>query len=281
MKYTILDKAFLSLTGEDVFAMLHGITTNDIYKIEEQKCQYHHMLNPSGRYLFDFFIYSHEGGVLIEIEKEQAKGLKNKLMMYKLRSKVKIEDVSEDYQLIFSEENLPDAYISQTDPRFEKMGKRNIFTKEAASEFYKQTEATHDGELYNSLRYHYAIPEGLSDFTPEKSLIQEFGVDYLNGIDYDKGCYVGQEVISRTKHVGTVRKKIYSASAVNSVELSQLQQGAEIRMDGKRIGNIRSGYKDKGISLIRIQNYEDNKSPESQILADNMEINLRPTLWQG
>jgi folate-binding protein YgfZ len=281
MKYTILDKAFLSLTGEDVFNMLHGITTNDIYKLPEDKCQYHHMLNPSGRYLFDFFIYEWDSGVLIETEKEQVQGLKSKLMMYKLRSKVEIKESSNNYLAVFAEGPLDMAKISSPDPRFNKLGFRNILNSEDAEKLKEDANLEEDETLYNTRRYYYAIPEGRSDFTYEKSLIQEFGVDYLGGIDYDKGCYVGQEVISRTKHVGVVRKKIYGAKSTDGGDLSDFEQGAEIRMDGKRIGNLRSGYGNNAIALVRTQNYEDNKGRDSSIKLGEVEIELHPTEWQG
>jgi folate-binding protein YgfZ len=263
---TPLKRGILKITGSDAAPFLQALITNDIYG---SKTIYAMMLSPQGRYLFDFFIINVGDAYFLETDLGSLEPLVTKLKLYKLRSNVTIENVSESHSVIYSHESTERHKICEyRDPRFEKMGLRTIVARDSSE--------THT-DLYLKDKYQYALPDGEFDLIKDKSMPQEYGMDMLHCIDYQKGCYVGQEVISRTKYQGVIRKQVFKIVADS--DLSGMNQGASITAAGTKIGVLCSSYMNAGIGLVRLEDYEAQKGVAFDI--EGVEVWLEDPPWIG
>lgn len=250
---TLANRGIIKVTGEDAGKFLQSLVTNDIYG---SSAIYAMMLSPQGRYLFDFFISKIDSGYLLETDGASAQALAARLKLYKLRANVAIEDLSEEYSVYYSHSPLDVAKVAEYhDPRFDKLGLRTIVPAVSIVD----TKPS----LYSHDKYHYAIPDGATDLIRDKSMPQEYGMDHLHCIDYHKGCYVGQEVISRTKYQGVIRKQVFKV--IGSSDLSAFAQGESIVAGGEKIGALCSTYGNFGIGLVRLEDYERHKGEKSYV----------------
>lgn len=204
-----IDYQIIEISGNDQKKFLQGLITNNIDKANSSELLYSCMLNQNGRFLFDFFITKNSDADKITLfcAKKFCDLLLQKLNFYRLRSAVKFE-INQELELYYSFDNQALATISSQifkDPRNSKMG-YFCFTKKAQL----SNDIANDVGYYHLKRFENLVCEGQFDLTTEKSFIQEFAFDNLLAIDYNKGCYVGQEIIARTHFKGEIRKKIIS-----------------------------------------------------------------------
>jgi folate-binding protein YgfZ len=225
------NRAIVSIAGADRYEFLQGLISNDVYV----PIVYTLMLTPQGKFLYDFFILSYKEQLLLDCSLTQVSNIIKTLNMYKLRSKVVIQQELA-YKIISSHNLIPEAIISYQDPRKTKLRYRSIITCELANQ----------GISYDELRISLGVPEGEKDLLSNKSYPLEFGMDNFNAIDFNKGCYVGQEVTARTKHLGVIRKKIHHIRGEN-LPLA----GAEIMLEEQKIGIMCSSVNNQGLALLR------------------------------
>lgn len=193
------NRAVIKISGEDAKSFLQGLITNDVEKAVGEQAVYSAMLTPQGKYLFDFFIYdSGDGSLLVDCEAARKDEFIKKLKMYKLRAKVEIEDLP-DWKVYADDEQ------GVADPRLDGVLGKRLLTSDPQSE---------DGEFseYETVRIENVIPDS-TDFIPEKSFILQYRFEDLGGVDYQKGCYVGQEVTARTHYKGTIRKSLFKVES--------------------------------------------------------------------
>lgn len=261
-KYEILDYSIVKISGKDRFQFLQSIVTADM----RESFTYSLLLSPQGRFLFDFFVVNLPEFYLIEIKNSIASNFTKKLMMYKLHSDVSVE-IFEKYEVVYSRSRLEgvEKLYEYKDPRFLDLGFRSLVKKGELRNTYEP--------IYLEDKYRFAIPEGYEELLHDKSMPQEYGIDILNGISYTKGCYIGQEVISRTKYQGVIRKRIFKVIADH--DISAIAQGSEITSSNSKIGVFLSGYKNLGIALIRTENLQI----QSTITTCNLEIRLEKPKW--
>lgn len=261
------NRSVIAINGSDTEKFMQGLITNDIGKVTEREAIYALMLTPQGKYLFDFFIIKHDGGYLIDCAAEQIEKIIKKLSMYKLKSDVKIIDISKQYEIFaVIEGDVSNDMISYQDPRNEKMGRRVVIDIIRSSVYQEMVGRELESEsysIYNHLRISLAIPCGIDDMEPEKSFPHEFNMDNLNAIDYKKGCYVGQEVTARVHYKGTLRKTIYKIKSDKPLP----QRGSEIRMDGHMAGTMLSSEGNIGLAVLNIEDVE-----KVGIIKDNFVI---------
>ncbi|MDA9163502.1 folate-binding protein [Rickettsiaceae bacterium] len=261
------NRASLIIKGPDAVKFLQGITTNDVIK---NAFSYNYFLNNQGRYLFDFFVYkSRDDLCFLDIDKERLDIFISKLNMYKMRSDVEIEDISDEYSVVYSSTVIEfGAIYSERDPRCKNMGFRAVVASSVASDIGKVIE-----NLYNQDKYKHAIVDGVPDLIYERSIPVEYGAEELNAIDYNKGCYIGQEVISRAKYQGVVRKKIFKLKF--GAKIAFIASGTEITdLQGNKIGIVCSNYEDLAIALIREEKYLGLESEKAMINDYLCEISL-------
>jgi folate-binding protein YgfZ len=244
----IKNRKVIKIEGPDRHKFIQGLITNDINKLEKNSALYTAFLSPQGKFLFDFFIYETGEALLLTPEDKQTDTLVKKLKVYKLRSNVSIDSIDSwhVYADLNTQHNVSDT-ISFVDPRNEKMG-----TILLSSKTIKENGTMND---YDSKRISLCIPDGSRDMPIDKAIILENGLDDLNAIDWKKGCYLGQELISRTKHRGLIRKKLIRVQFENSSP----QNGELLFLDGTKAGVMRSSCHNKGLALIRIEHMEKLK----------------------
>lgn len=261
--YTILnDRAVILISGPDKSKFLQGMLTNNINKLEQDNAIYACMLTPQGKYFADFFLKNYQDNILADIPSARKEEIINKLKIYKLRSNVDIS-INSDFQVVSTFAKELKKGIAFLDPRSEKMGWR-CYIKQNELEISKS-----DDNAYDLVRINNLIAEGDKDLIPDKSFIQEYGFDNLNAIDYQKGCYVGQELISRTHYSGVIRKKIFYIKSDETLPML----GTEIYAGEIKLGIICSSIDNEGLALIK---YEELLKLDSQIdlIADNIKINV-------
>lgn len=266
----------LKISGVDAANFLQKLVTNDIIK---NTYSYNFLLNSQGRFIADFFVFKQmETEYLIEVHDNLLENLKKMLHLYKMRSDIKIEDVSNKHVLFYSnDEEKPfkfftDLIYSFQDPRSNKLGYRSLINR---SELSKLSDYITDTTLYLDDKYKHVVPDGFADMIPSKSLPIQYGIDKLSAVDYSKGCYVGQEVISRAKYQGNIRKKLYKAKANNIIippSSDATHDNVFNPVSKEKIGIVCSVYKNNAILLLSIDKIENLDSNEVVIFNEIMNI---------
>lgn len=232
----------IKISGEDRIKFLQSLITNDVQELDNNII-YAFFLSPQGKYQADLFIYDiGVDEIIIDVPAVRTQELMRKFKLYKLRAKVNIEDISEEYCVVSSPMSL-DSAISRADPRHLELGFRTIISQSELKQL--NLEQTN---YYFDVKYQLGIPDGEIDLIYDKSFPQQYGADYLNSINYEKGCYVGQEVVSRTHYRGVIRKKIFQGICEQVVE-----QGDILLQNDQPIGKICSSYLNHIICLIDIE----------------------------
>lgn len=236
----ILDnRAVITLSGPERKSLLQGIITNNVNHLKDGNGVYSAMLTPQGKFLFDFFLIEQDEVIYLDCEKDCMAQLFGKLLMYRLRSNVEIIDQSEKYKIIASTKRIENTLLTYQDPRHEGMGYRAI-VEDASSQTTK-------GD-YQRRRLALGIPEGASDFIVDKSTILEGHFELINGVDFEKGCYVGQEVTARMKYRGTLKKAMLPVTLSGPAP----DIGTVITNEkGNKIGELRSNCDKNAIGLFR------------------------------
>lgn len=274
--YTPLnDRGLINVSGEDAKSFLQGLLTNDIHKVTATTAIYSCLLSPQGKYLYDFFVIEWQEGVLIDCHAERCTELVRKLSMYKLRSKVTIEPLSQLSVVAVPASTdviLSEGQIMFVDPRHSGMGQRLIIEKGKVETLLGLTE---DPDAYERARLSLAIAEGEKDLLQDKAFPLEYGLDKLHAINYQKGCYVGQEVTARTTYRGVVRKQIYTISSASELA----SYGSEIMAGDTKIGEMRSSKGTFGLALIRTEDYEKAREGGNSPTLNAVPVTLSLPNW--
>ncbi|MEM9709164.1 MAG: folate-binding protein [Pseudomonadota bacterium] len=224
------ERTGIRVTGADRVAFLQNLVTNNVDGLEAGLV-YSALLSPQGKYLADFFLVPEADAILIDVAKELAPDLLKRLSMYKLRSDVALEQV--DIAVSRGMAPLPDgAYV---DPRDPGLGWRAYGGAPGGG-----------GTDWDALRVAHLIPESGIELRPNETLILEAGFERLNGVDFRKGCYVGQEVTARMKHKTELKKGLVRVSVQGDAA-----PGAEITADGKMAGTLFTRSGDTAIAYLR------------------------------
>ncbi len=240
-------RAVITISGTDRKNFLQGLITNNIEKISQQEALYAALLSPQGKYLHDFFISESGDTLFLDCERERLPDLFRRLMMYKLRADVEITDCSDNYSILATSNMSNAALVSCPDPRLSEMGFRSIH------DVYEHKAS----DQYNMLRLIHGLPEGSRDFDIDRTLILEGNLEQLNGVDFDKGCYVGQEVTARMKHRANLKKRLLPIKVDGPLP----ERGTVITDEnGKKIGDIRSGQDNMAIGYFRLAQMEFDKT---------------------
>lgn len=281
MHYNILPhRTVLRLTGEDTLSFLQGLVTNDVSHLKDGEACYAAMLSPQGKFLHDFFIIYWQAAVWIDGNATRTDDLKKRLMLYRLRSKVDIT-TEQDMAIAaaWGEGALPSSPELSVfaDPRHAALGYR-VMGRRAALEAYFTAHniATSDIDAYESTRIALGIPEGAKDMVFDKSLLMEFGFEALHGVDFKKGCYVGQEVTARSKYRAQLKKSLYQVSAVSG---TLPPAGTEIRAGEVVVGEMCSSAGSKGLALLRMAELQQAMDAGSKLIAGDVAITAQWPQW--
>ena len=262
-------RGVLAIDGPDARAFLQGIITNDIDQVDRACAIYAALLTPQGKFLFDFFIADDgDGGLLLDTRRDRLDTLVERLDFYRLRAKVRIRDVSEDWRVsaLIGDEaariarlvsrpgnaRRAECSIIMIDPRLAALGVRVIHPVDRL--VFAEIAGMSPG-AYDVHRLDLSVGEATLDFIVEKSFALESNFDHLNAIDFTKGCYVGQELTARTKYRGTVRRRLHRVVSTDDGSLPD--PGTLITAGKTEIGEMRSSRGTTGIALIRMDRLEE------------------------
>ena len=264
-----LDKrGVLYLSGKDTRKFLNNLITQNPNKISKGTGIYASLLTPQGKYLFDFFLIEDDEHLLLDCHESQTTDLLQKLTMYKLRADVEIRNISGDLTVwALSTPDGPDHknHITIPDPRHPDMGYR-LYLPRGKKPIFGETDIS----KYETKRIELGIPEGPIDLEVGKRFIMEANLEELNGLDFNKGCYVGQEINARMKHRGTLKKRIIPVE----FEGSAPSPNTKIMLGNKEAGYTLSHQGNMGLALMRLERLGGNLN-----LEDGTPIKLRIPNW--
>jgi len=287
--YILEDRGILYINGEDAKEFLQNLISNDIDKINDENSCFASLLTPQGKFLYEFIIAKHKNGFLIDCEKSQIEGLYKQFNIYKLRSKVEILNLSNEFVvaafsndkfLTFDEAKDNSGFTLKyredpvfLDPRNKALGARLIINLEKLYLTLKKLD------LHNAnLNEYYSFSHKLGIVPKDLNKLQDklFGIECnfeeLNGIDFKKGCYVGQENTARIKLKNKLSKRLLPIDVING----KLNEGESILNDGLEIGRvlIDSKYPFALIKFLEIEFNENNEFQTKEAL-----INIRKPQW--
>ena len=271
-------RGVLALSGEDVHGFLQGLLSNDIEPVRTGRAIYAALLTPQGKFLHDVFALEREGTVYLDCEGDRLDDLAKRLKRYRLRAKIAIDDTSEAWAV----EAVPDGAeyfglaeagpgqtapcgdgIAYIDPREGRFGVRLMRPVDAPTGLPEGDFAD-----YETLRYRLGAPDGSRDMPVEQAFLLESNFERLNGVDWEKGCYVGQEVTARTHYRGAVRRRLTPVALDGPVA-----PGARISVAGRPVGEMRSSLNGTGLALLRLDRIGDG----AQLEADGTPLRVLET----
>ncbi len=229
MHFRLNNRVIIQITGLSVEEYLQGLVTNDIKLLQAQDSIYSALLTPNGRFLFDFFVVKAEDIIYIDIADIFADDFISTMNKYKLRQKIIIEKC-ENFTVIAGS-NVENAVKFYTDTRSPSIGIRNIVKSDTI--FHN----LHSADEYNSFLIQNKVVDGR--FIPQnKGIILEYDFENLNGVSFTKGCYLGQELITRTKRMGQIRKQIILCKNDEICAADVITSDAKYKLVMQKIDNI-------------------------------------------
>lgn len=270
------DRGVLRVRGTDARKFLQGVITNNLDKAEEGAAVHTGLLSPQGKILFDFFVVPHGGDILIEAAKDTLAELAKRLGFYRLRAQVEIAEAPEyDVAAVWDgTPTLPEEALAFADPRLQALGMRVLLPVGAAISHLACAEASEDA--YHARRIMLGVPEGGRDYALGDTFPHEALFDQLNGVDFKKGCFVGQEVVSRMEHRGTTRKRVVPVEGDGP-----LLSGTEVKAGDLPLGTIGSVAGTRGLALLRLDRAADAASKGTALTAGDATITLSRPAFAG
>jgi folate-binding protein YgfZ len=276
------DRGVVKVAGDDARRFLNGLVTNDTAKIAPGSARYAALLTPQGKIIADFIMAEvdpAEGhGFFLDCPKALARTLVEKLNFYKLRAKITVEDLSEVLGVMaaWPSDALSEYGLSYADPRLPALGTRTMLPPHLAAEAAAELGAAlTDAEAYDAHRIAFGVPRGGMDFIYGGTFPHEADMDQLNGIDFDKGCYVGQEVVSRVEHRSNARSRVVP---IAYDEFSPLA-GLPVMAGDKQIGMLGSTAKGRGLALLRLDHVVDALAAGTPLMAGGIALHTVKPDW--
>jgi folate-binding protein YgfZ len=250
-------RALVSVTGAEARPFLHNLLTQDVETLGEGELRFGALLSPPGRLLFDLFILGQAQGVVLDVAAERRDALVQRLSMYKLRAKVEV--AADDRPVFAAWPATPDGFLP--DPRTPLMGGR----------LYGQAAADATEADYDAYRLSVGVPDPTADAPQDKTYPIEADFDLLNGIDFQKGCFVGQETTSRMKRRGVIKNRMMPLD----FDGPPPPFGAEVLRGELRAGEILSGRNGSVMALLRVDRIDGDLTVEGR------PVRLRRPAWMG
>ncbi|TAY16345.1 folate-binding protein [Rhizobium leguminosarum] len=259
------DRLLLFVSGAEAQSFLQNLITTDITAFGPDEARPGALLTPQGKILFDFMIWRDGDGYTIETDAGQRDGLLKRLTMYKLRAAVTLSPSTEDGVTVSWGEDAEGA----RDSRFAKAG---VTLTRRAGRHGDGAEA-----LYDALRISHGIVTSGFDFALQDAFPHDVLMDFNGGLSFRKGCYVGQEVVSRMQHRGTARRRVVTVSAATALPGT----GTEITAAGKLVGTLGSVEGGNGLAIVRIDRAGAAIAAGTPLLAGDTPVSLVLPAWSG
>ena len=271
------DRGVVEMSGLDARAFLQRLVTNDVDNLAGGEARYAALLSPQGKILADFFVLADRtdpNRFLLDVPGSLAAELVKRLTQYRLRAKVDIRDRSEELGVFALDDRTAvpvDTALVFADPRAPGLWRRAIASRPALDHLGDDAARW----AYREQRIRAGVPDGGIDFAYGETFPHEANLDRLHGVDFRKGCYVGQEVVSRVEHRGTARKRVVGVR----FEGEPPSVGAEITAGGVELGTMGSTVDGLGLGLIRLDRAEDVRRRHGTVLAGSVPVELEGPGW--
>ena len=278
------DRAVLAISGPDRAVFLQGLVSNDTARISNERAIYAALLTAQGKYLHDFMLVEVGDTFWLDGEAARLADLKRRLSMYRLRAKVMLDQCPDlavaamFFEASFDLPREPGAArtfgegVAFVDPRLAALGDRVILPRGSIRAELRDAGASEvDFAEYDRLRLSLGIPDGSRDLVLDKSILLESGFDELNGIDWNKGCYIGQELTARTKYRGLIKKRLFPVR----IDGPAPAPGTIVTRDGHEAGEMRSSRDGIGLALLRLEAVEK----ETPLRVGDTAIKPLPPDW--
>ena len=265
------DRAVIRVSGEDATSFLQGLLTNDVERLHPSEARYSALLTPQGKILFDMIVVRMAGGAepsyLIDCTGAQAADLTKRLGFYKLRAKVAIADKSAERAVaaFWGAEPASVEGLLYADPRDPRLGWRGVLPRPVAAAI-----GTEHVNEYEGLRIAVGAPKGGLDFAYADAFPHDANFDLLHGVDFEKGCYVGQEVVSRMKHRGTARKRVARVKLAGPAPAP----GTPVMDRELAVGALGSSSGREALAMLRIDRVEDASTAGRPLSAGGIMLAL-------
>jgi folate-binding protein YgfZ len=260
------DRGVLEVSGADRRDFLQGLVSNDVVKATADRALYAALLTAQGKYLHDFFIVAIGESLYLDGEAARLADLQRRLGLYKLRAKVSLAAASDRYIVaaafgddaldrlgLRAERGAAAAFaggVAYVDPRLAELGARVLLPQATgATPLIERGFRAGDVAAYDRLRLSLGVPDGSRDLVLDKSILLESGFDELNGVDWQKGCYVGQELTARTKYRGLIKKRLMPVAVDGPLP----PPGTPVMAGDQEAGEMRSGRDGVGLALLRLE----------------------------
>jgi folate-binding protein YgfZ len=264
-------RGVIRVAGVDARKYLQGLITNDVGKAHGDRAIHAGLLSPQGKILFDFFVVAADGSYLLDVAKVKAGELAKRLSFYRLRAEVEIaEEPSLAVWVAWGDRpGQPERAIAFPDPRLPELALRIILPAGASAAELRCAPAS--AADYDALRIKLGVPEGGLDFAFGEAFPHEALFDQLDGVDFAKGCYVGQEVVSRMEHRGTARRRVVPVEGEGPLP----SPGSNIEVGNMSIGTIGSVSGASGLALVRLDRAEEALTHGIPLTAAGVKLKLR------
>jgi folate-binding protein YgfZ len=281
MKAALLpDRGVIKVIGDDARKFLHGLVTADMMNLTPGEARFCALLTPQGKIIADFFVaeapQGDGGGYFLDVPRAVAATLFEKLSLYKLRAKLLVEDLTEILGVIAAWDGtgMTKQGLCYADPRLPALGIRVMIAPHRAAAAASDLGAALVGaEDYEAHRIALGVPGGGLDFAYGDAFPHEADMDQLGGVDFAKGCYVGQEVVSRIEHRGIARTRAVALRYDGPAPAS----GAPITAGERQVGTMGSAARGYGIALVRLDRVAE--AEQSALAAGGIPIRLVKPDW--
>jgi folate-binding protein YgfZ len=254
------ERAVLSLEGPEAENFLHNLVTADVLGLAEGEARYAALLTPQGKILFDFFVVKTAGGYLLDCAASQLEEFTKRLMFYRLRAKVSIAE-RQDLEVGISPER-PAGMISYADPRTSLIGWRVLAEKGKLPM----------GTGYDAARIALGLADSDGDIGSGELFPHEANFDQLGAVSFSKGCYIGQEVVSRMEHRATARSRILPVTFKGDAP----SRGSAIKSADRIIGSILSSSENSALALLRLDRMAEATQP---LLTNAVRVRVQKPTW--
>jgi folate-binding protein YgfZ len=289
-RFSLLDdRGVLAVSGPDRRAFLQGLVSNDVEKVGPAQARYAALLTAQGKYLHDFMMIEFGEAIWLDAEAGRLSDLKGRLSIYRLRAKATL-DARPDFAVaavfgkgaraamgLLEGPGAARAFVSGVafvDPRLAAMGVRCILPRTDIRSALEGAGLAEAGfPAYDRLRLGLGVPDGGRDLVPERSILLEAGFDELNGVDWQKGCYIGQELTARTKYRGLIKKRLMPVE----IDGPAPAPGTIVTADGREVGEMRSSRDGLGLALLRTEAVVEGK----HLKAGNSTLVASKPSWMG
>jgi hypothetical protein len=282
MKAALLpDRGVLKVAGKDARKFLNGLITFDMGKVTHASACFAALLSPQGKIIVDFIVVggapSEDEQFFVDCPRSLSTALVERLGFYKLRAKVVVEDLSDDARVMAIWEGAAPAHWGENypDPRLPDLGLRCITLPDPAGAATAFGAELVDAAAYEAHRIALGVPSGGLDFVYGDAFPHEADMDQLNGVDFRKGCFVGQEVVSRMEHRGSARTRVVPVAFGGPAPAA----GNAVTAGEKPVGTMGSTAAGRGLALLRLDRVEDALAAGAPLLAGGTQLRLVKPGW--